>query len=481
METPVEKLNKKNVVDIGEEELPVWFAGQEKRVSGFGRRTCSDDIIFSVLVSVGYDPETIDVRKYVLIECWGDMKRPLGHQDRVMNIWRAWGELKNRVSYVVAKRINKNRGPAAKRVQSRRRRSCAPSIASTESSTEDGYDSQSDITYSTSSERLNASANSNRSLKDLENLNSVIRDQKYAICRQAEHLRQLNSIAFYYEEQLRAADIRVPTEDGIQSTTDTSVNPADHTYENISSCLGNTSTISSKSTRHVCIDEAQNVTHVIDTRQDTIEHQRRSGLLNLGKLLQRRCRPLLACVGKAKTVKDIETDFYENIHEDNFESNSVSSSNNTNNTQSCLRNSIILMQCEAETDVLENDSFSTQNRSMLTDTFSSSMLSLSSTINIEKYKLPASSHAQNTNTTSTPRYENIGTIRDTLVTKDETCETAASSVCTNGTRCQVALKRSLGRMSLDSRTNTTYDSGCGSSENVSQSDLIEARKMQTLV
>ena len=477
MELTAQTISQQAIAEIGEEELPVWYSGQEKRVSGFGRRTSSEDVIFSVLVSVGYDPDVIDVRKYVLIECWGDMKRPLGHTDRVMNIWRAWGELKDRVSYIVAKRRYRRNGPAAQRAQQHRRRSCGPGAPASVSSTEDGYCSQSDGT-SSSSEPLSVSANIEEGMNDLKNLNSVIRDQKRAIRRQAEHLRELNNIAYHYEEQLRSVDTSCQSSAAHKATDglDATVN---HTYENINSSVGNTSSFSSKSSRRVCIDEAQNVTHVIESCKDTTQHRRRSGAINIGKRIQRTCRPFLACVRKPKTVEDIEDSFYKNCANDVSSSDAMSTITTNNTTLNQSNNSVSLPRCEEENEVLESASLLTQtslrsishpqNRSLLSDTFTSSMVSLSSTINFEKYKLPENSPACRPVSTH-PHYENLSTISRTRnispsTKSHDTYETAASTVCTDGTRCQVAQRRSL--RSTASDLGCTYDSGCGSVDNMS--------------
>lgn len=72
-------------------EIPVWFIGTQRWVTGLTKRTTCDDVIYALLYNDGkHEDERTD--KYTIYERWRDVERPLQGRTKVLKIWKAWGD-----------------------------------------------------------------------------------------------------------------------------------------------------------------------------------------------------------------------------------------------------------------------------------------------------------------------------------------------------------------------------------------------------
>lgn len=70
-------------------EIPVWYGGAEKWITGIHRRTTCDDVVKALLGSS--DPSK-DQGGYVLVERWRKVERALDSKSRIMKLWNKWGD-----------------------------------------------------------------------------------------------------------------------------------------------------------------------------------------------------------------------------------------------------------------------------------------------------------------------------------------------------------------------------------------------------
>lgn len=72
-------------------EIPVWFTGTQRWVTGLTKRTTCDDVIYALLYSEQkHEDERTD--KYTIYERWRDVERPLQGRTKILKIWKAWGD-----------------------------------------------------------------------------------------------------------------------------------------------------------------------------------------------------------------------------------------------------------------------------------------------------------------------------------------------------------------------------------------------------
>ncbi|GCC18352.1 hypothetical protein chiPu_0017903 [Chiloscyllium punctatum] len=89
-----------------EGKLSVWLCQEEKLVSGLSRRTTCADVVAAVLEesrrsgapALSGDPST-----YCLVEKWRGFERTLPDKTRILRLWSAWGEERERVTFVLLK------------------------------------------------------------------------------------------------------------------------------------------------------------------------------------------------------------------------------------------------------------------------------------------------------------------------------------------------------------------------------------------
>ncbi|XP_060694535.1 ras association domain-containing protein 10-like [Hemiscyllium ocellatum] len=87
-------------------KLSVWLCQEEKLVSGLSRRTTCADVVAAVLeesrrsgaAALSGDPST-----YCLVEKWRGFERTLPDRTRILRLWSAWGEERERVTFVLLK------------------------------------------------------------------------------------------------------------------------------------------------------------------------------------------------------------------------------------------------------------------------------------------------------------------------------------------------------------------------------------------
>ncbi len=72
-------------------------------MTGLGRRTTCDDIIYALLRSDANPNEFIDVTNYAIIERWRGVERPLKGRTKILKVWRAWGGERRHVAFYVRK------------------------------------------------------------------------------------------------------------------------------------------------------------------------------------------------------------------------------------------------------------------------------------------------------------------------------------------------------------------------------------------
>ena len=244
--------------------IPVWYSCEEKLVSGLSSSTRSDDVILAVLVSAGYALKKVDLRRYVLMECCGNTKHPLAHSDRILCHWNSWDHLKDRVYYaVVRQRGTTTRCPC----QCQRRRQ-QPGPA------EEPHVEQDSIGTMLQPSHVEVLVPQRR-LPELQVLYRVIYEKQRAIKQEKLHLRQLKSIARFYEQQLCVSS-RSPM------------------YLSMSTMMP-----SKYPKKKVHFDEEQNRTYEIESTEGSVEPRRNSKVFNMFyKQLQNNRNKLFGCVSK---------------------------------------------------------------------------------------------------------------------------------------------------------------------------------------
>ena len=244
--------------------IPVWYSCEEKLVSGLSSSTRSDDVILAVLVYAGYALKKVDLRRYVLMECCGNTKHPLAHSDRILCHRNSWDHLKDRVYYAVVRHHGTTtRCPC----QSQKRRQ-QPGPA------EEPHVEQDSIGTMLQPSDVEVPV-PQRTLPELQILYRVIYEKQQAIKQEKLHLRQLKSIAPFYEQQL-CVSTRSPVH------------------------LSMSTMMSSKyPKKKVHFDEEQNRTYEIESTEESVEHRRSSKVFNrFYKQLQNNQNKLFGCASK---------------------------------------------------------------------------------------------------------------------------------------------------------------------------------------
>ncbi|XP_078077420.1 ras association domain-containing protein 10-like [Mustelus asterias] len=89
-------------------KLSVWFCQEEKVVSGLSKRTTCADVILALLeesrlngAGSKFVPGTPD--SYCLVEKWRGFERTLPNKTKILRLWGAWGEEREKVTFVLVK------------------------------------------------------------------------------------------------------------------------------------------------------------------------------------------------------------------------------------------------------------------------------------------------------------------------------------------------------------------------------------------
>ncbi|BFZ05208.1 hypothetical protein BsWGS_08247 [Bradybaena similaris] len=72
-------------------DIPVWFSGTQRWMTGVTRRTTCDDVIYALLVSTGLH-ETESTDTFAIFEKWREVERPLSARTKILKVWSFWGE-----------------------------------------------------------------------------------------------------------------------------------------------------------------------------------------------------------------------------------------------------------------------------------------------------------------------------------------------------------------------------------------------------
>lgn len=85
-------------MSVSEVEIGVWVEGVQKWVTGVTRRTTCHDLI-KALLRAQQRCDDADVIQYVIVERWRKVERPLDHEQRILKVWRTWGEAVSEVRF----------------------------------------------------------------------------------------------------------------------------------------------------------------------------------------------------------------------------------------------------------------------------------------------------------------------------------------------------------------------------------------------
>ncbi|GCB62673.1 ras association domain-containing protein 10-like [Scyliorhinus torazame] len=95
-------------MDAEDCKLSVWFCQEEKVISGLSRRTTCADVILALLEESRLDggrskflsgpPDS-----YCLVEKWRGFERTLPNKTKILRLWGAWGEEREKVTFVLVK------------------------------------------------------------------------------------------------------------------------------------------------------------------------------------------------------------------------------------------------------------------------------------------------------------------------------------------------------------------------------------------
>lgn len=84
-------------------ELPIHIGGCQKWVTGLGRRTTCDDIIYALIRHEANPNEYVDVTNFAIFERWRGVERPLKGRIKILKVWKAWGAERHHVQFYVRK------------------------------------------------------------------------------------------------------------------------------------------------------------------------------------------------------------------------------------------------------------------------------------------------------------------------------------------------------------------------------------------
>ncbi|XP_059175576.1 uncharacterized protein LOC131955454 [Physella acuta] len=72
-------------------DIPIWFNGTQRWMTGLTKRTTCDDIIYAILYSTGlHESESTD--NFAIFEKWREVERPLSARTKILKIWATWGQ-----------------------------------------------------------------------------------------------------------------------------------------------------------------------------------------------------------------------------------------------------------------------------------------------------------------------------------------------------------------------------------------------------
>lgn len=95
-----------------EVEIGVWVEGVQKWVTGVTRRTTCHDLIKALLrAQHNGRADDSDVIQYVIVERWRKVERPLDHEQRILKVWRTWGEAVSEVRFSLRRVRDGEAGP----------------------------------------------------------------------------------------------------------------------------------------------------------------------------------------------------------------------------------------------------------------------------------------------------------------------------------------------------------------------------------
>lgn len=95
-------------------EIPFWICEHQKWVSGITKHTTCQDVVLSLvraerdLLAKPKDSIGETSAKYVLVEQWRGVEKPLNNGSKILKLWQAWGEEQKDVKFVV-KRLSSHK------------------------------------------------------------------------------------------------------------------------------------------------------------------------------------------------------------------------------------------------------------------------------------------------------------------------------------------------------------------------------------
>ena len=96
-------------------EVPFWLNNTQKWISGINSDTSCHDVIKALLSASGRLKDTDSLDKFVLVERWRRVERPLKKDSSLLKIYSAWGEEADEVQFIL-KRVSSRR-PERRRVR----------------------------------------------------------------------------------------------------------------------------------------------------------------------------------------------------------------------------------------------------------------------------------------------------------------------------------------------------------------------------
>uniref|UniRef100_UPI00398F7784 ras association domain-containing protein 10-like n=1 Tax=Pristiophorus japonicus TaxID=55135 RepID=UPI00398F7784 len=95
-------------MDIEDYKISVWVCQEEKVISGLTRRTTCADVIAALLEESGLDGGSHKLlsgapHSYCMVEKWRGLERTLPNKTKVLRLWSAWGEEREKVTFVLVK------------------------------------------------------------------------------------------------------------------------------------------------------------------------------------------------------------------------------------------------------------------------------------------------------------------------------------------------------------------------------------------
>uniref|UniRef100_A0A0K2UZF3 AGAP011031PAlike [Tribolium castaneum] n=1 Tax=Lepeophtheirus salmonis TaxID=72036 RepID=A0A0K2UZF3_LEPSM len=105
-------------------EIPFWVGGNQKWISGIRNITTCGDILKALLKSDSkYAHHTDVLLKFVLVERWRKVEKPLRSDSKILKIYQAWGQEISDVKFVVKRLHSSSRSSSGNNTSSRVRRS----------------------------------------------------------------------------------------------------------------------------------------------------------------------------------------------------------------------------------------------------------------------------------------------------------------------------------------------------------------------